>query len=288
MLRLAFWIVRVAGWRAGQALLYPITAYFYAASPSLRAISRDYLRRVLHRPPRPAEIARHIFTFACVLLDRIFFLGGQTAAYSLEAHGVEALQKYLAEGRGCVLLGAHLGSFDVLRAFGRLSPVPVNPVMFHGTGTVFTRLIETMDPELASRVIDIGEPGAMLKVQESVGRGEIVGFLADRAVTPHRTVELPFLGGTAAFPTGPLILASLVHAPVMLCYGVRVGPRRYAVRFEPFADGIELRRATRLEDMRRWMQLYADSLAQACEAYPYNWFNFYDFWQKAPAKVSPA
>ena len=80
---------------------------------------------------------RHFFTFACVLLDRIFFLGGRSEAYALDAHGVEALTALLAQGRGCVLLGAHLGSFDMLRAFGRNAPVVVNPVMFRQPGGVF-------------------------------------------------------------------------------------------------------------------------------------------------------
>jgi predicted LPLAT superfamily acyltransferase len=139
--------------------------------------------------------------------------------------------------------------------------------------------VEALDPDLASRIIDIAEPGAMLKVRESIDRGEIVGFLGDRAPNAHKTVDLPFLGGIAAFPTGPVVLAAMVRAPVVLFYGIRTGPRRYTVHFEPFADSIELRRSHRAEDMRHWVQAYADSLAAACRAHPFNWFNFYPFWQ---------
>ena len=282
MLRLAFWIVRVAGWHAGQALLYPITLYYFLASPSARAASRDYLRRVLPHPVRRADVMRHLFTFACVLLDRVFFLGGRTGAYTLETAGVEALTALLAERRGCVLLGAHLGSFDMLRAFGRMSPVPVNPVMSRQESGVFSRLVEKIDPDLARRVIDIGEPGAMLKVQDSVQRGEIVAFLGDRTPGPHRTVNLQFLGGVAAFPAGPLVMAALTGAPVVLFYGLRTGPRTYIVQFEPFADRIQLRRASRADDLRDWLQRYADSVAAVCRVHPFNWFNFYDFWQSVP------
>jgi predicted LPLAT superfamily acyltransferase len=280
LLRLAFWIVRHAGWHAGLVLLYPITLYFYAFSPAERVASRDYLGRVLPHPVRERDVIRHFFTFASVLLDRIFFLSGRTQAYGLEEHGVDELTALLARGEGCVLLGAHLGSFDMLRAFGRKSPVPVNPVMVRGRGGVFSRLIETLDPELARRIIDITEPGAMLAVQECIARGEMVGFLGDRIPGPQRAVELPFLGGTASFPAGPLVLASMLRAPVVLFYGVRTGPRRYAVRFEPFADRIELRRATRNQDVQAWLGLYADSLAASCRAYPFNWFNFYPFWHE--------
>ena len=281
LLRLAFWLVRTAGWHAGQALIYPITLYFYATSPAARAASRDYLTRVLPTPPGPAQVLQHFYTFACVLLDRVFFLSGRTSAYRLDEDGTAALTALLAQGRGCILLGAHLGSFDMLRAFGRQSPVAVNPVMARQPGGVFSRLIEALDPELAARIIDIAQPGAMLRVQECIGRGEIVGFLGDRFPGREPAVALDFLGGTAAFPTGPLVLAAILHAPVMLFYGVRTAPRRYSVRFAAFADTITVRRANRAEDVRRWVQLYADSLAAACLAHPYNWFNFYPFWSDA-------
>ena len=279
LLRLMFWIARAIGWRAGHALLLPITAYFYASSPKGRAVSRDYLRRVLGRNARPADVARHFYTFANVLLDRIFFLSGDYKNYVIDVHGVDSLEAVLARGKGCVLLGAHLGSFDMLRAFGKDAPVAVHPVMFRREPGVFTRLVEALDPDMASRVIDIGETGAMLKVQEAIERGEIVGFLGDRAPDRHRTIDVPFLDGQAAFPTGPLVLASLVRAPVVLFYGVRTGPRRYAVHFETFANAIELRRSTRDHDVRFWVQRYADSLAAACKVHPLNWFNFYPFWQ---------
>jgi len=155
-------------------------------------------------------------------------------------------------------------------------------VMYRRQGGVFSRLVEALDPELASRVIDIAAPGAMLKVQECVSRGEIVGFLADRSPGDHGTVELPFLGGIAAFPIGPLVMASVLRAPVVLFFGARLGPRRYAVCFEPFADNILLRRSARSEDVRRWMQLYANRVAEMCRIYPFNWFNFYPFWRQPP------
>ena len=291
LLQLAFWIIRTAGWHAGQALLYPITLYFYVSSPGARAASRDYLSRVLDHPVRACDIMQHFFTFACVLLDRIFFLSDRTDAYAIEEYGVDALISVLAEGHGAVLLGAHLGSFDMLRAFGRKSPVAVNPVMFRSPGGVFSRLMESLDPEMARRVIDLAAPGAMLKVQECIGRGEIVGFLGDRTPGPQRVIDLDFLGGHAAFPIGPLVMASVLRAPVVLFYGVRIGARRYAVHFEPFADRITLRRASREHDVRHWMQLYADRLASACRLYPFNWFNFFPFWdmpQKARASAPKA
>ena len=273
------WITKHLGWHVGQALLHPITLWFYLGSASARAASRDYLARVLAQPPRRRDVMRHLFTFACVILDRVFFLSGRTAGYDLKVAGLEAVTDMVNAGRGCILLGSHLGSFDVLRALGRTAPVRVSPVMFRRNSGHLTRLLEALDPELARDVIDIGAPGAMLRVQECIERGEIVGFLADRAPGRDRLIATTFLGGEAEFPAGPLVVAAVVGAPVVLFYGVRVAPRRYAIRFERFAERIVLPRGRREAVLRDWIDAYSRSLTAACRAHPFNWFNFYPFWK---------
>lgn len=281
LLGLMIWITRHLGWHVGQALLTPITLWFYVGSAAARAASREYLGRVLGRPAGPRDVLRHLFTFACVILDRVFFLSGRTAGYQLQVQGLEAVAAVVNSGRGCILLGSHLGSFDVLRALGRNAPVRVSPVMFRANSGHLTRLLERLDPELARDVIEIGAPGAMLRVQECLERGEIVGLLADRAPVRDRMVAADFLGGTAEFPAGPLVLAAVVGAPVVLFYGVRTAARRYLVRFEPFAERIVLPRRRRDAALRTWVDAYSRHLETACRAHPYNWFNFFPFWKTA-------
>lgn len=279
LLGLMIWIARHLGWPVGQMLLYPITLWFYGTSATARTASRDYLDRVLGRPVRQRDVMRHLFTFACVILDRVFFLSGRTADYDLKVQGLEAITEVVNSGRGCILLGSHLGSFDVLRAFGRTAPVRVRPVMFRLNSGHLTRLLEALDPELAHDVIEIGAPEGMLQIQECIERGEIVGFLADRAPVQDRMVATAFLGGQAEFPAGPLVLAAIIGAPVVLFYGVRTAPRRYIIRFERFAERIVLPRAQREAELQVWIDAYSRSLAAACRAHPFNWFNFYPFWK---------
>ena len=126
----------------------------------------------------------------------------------------------------------------------------------------------------------------MLRVRESLDRGELVGILSDRTLGGEKYMMVPFLGKDAAFPTGPLILAAALHAPVLLFYGVRTGVRRYEVGFRYFANEIVLRRECRNVDLRRWLEQYAAWLEEMCRLHPFNWFNFYDFWEK-PRDATP-
>lgn len=283
------WLLRVmllisfgVGWHAGRALLLPITGWFLATSPRGRAASREYLGRVLGRKASAWDMARHFHTFACAILDRLFLVTGRTRRFRIVVAGLEHVQAALSTGQGCVLLGAHLGSFEVLRSLAATAPVPVRPLMFRRNAGALTWALDRLDPSLRENVIEIGDVTSLLRAREAVERGEIVALLADRAPDGQRPVEAPFLGRPAQFPAGPFILAATLGVPVLLFHGVRTGPRRYQVRFEPFADRVALHRASRARDLRAWVARYAAALEQACLAHPYNWFNFFPFWDGVP------
>jgi predicted LPLAT superfamily acyltransferase len=288
LIRLMIWLSLTLGWSVGQALLYPITLYFVLVPRGVRHASRDFLDRVLGRPATNLDVFRHFFAFSCVLLDRLFLLSGRLRQFEIKVAGLDDIESALSQSRGCILLGSHLGSFEVLRVVGRQSPVPVKILMYRGNSRPYSRLVEQLDPMLADSIIEIGEPEAMLRVHESVARGEIVGILADRAPQHDKAVIVPFLEAPAAFPTGPLALAAILGAPVVLFFGVRTGHRRYQVHFEHFADRVIVDRKRRTEDLTNWVWRYAARLESYARNYPFNWFNFYDFWEHRPATLQPA
>ncbi len=281
--RAALFAVLRGGRLAGTPLVWGATAWYLLAAGAARAASRDYLRRVLGRPARLADVARHFHSFAGAVLDRALLLGGRDANFAIRTEGVDALLATLAQGRGCILLGAHLGSFEVLRTVARQAPVPVWALMYRHNAGAMTRLLDRLAPGLRDRVLEIGDAASMIRARECLERGEMVGILGDRAPPgdrlSHRMVSVPFLGDPAAFPSGPFVLASLLGAPVVLFRAVRTGPCAYHVRFEPFADRIALRRGARDEDLHAAIARYAAALEAGCRAHPLQWFNFFRFWE---------
>jgi predicted LPLAT superfamily acyltransferase len=199
----------------------------------------------------------------------------------VEIEGLDLLRDAAARGQGLVLLGAHMGSFEALRAVGgEGAPVEVRMLMHTGNAGAADALFDRLDPTRRAAVIELGRPEAMLEAREVLERAGVVGLLADRAVRGDRMVAVDFLGRSAGFPGGPMTLAAILHAPVVLAFGLWLGPRRYLLRFEPFAERIDLPRARREEALREWLARYAARLAEVCRAHPYNWFNFYDFWDE--------
>lgn len=269
------------GWHVGQGLLYPITAYFVLSSASSRAASRRYLAAVLDRPPTWRDIFRHHLTFASTILDRLFLLTGRTTRYDIQVAGLDEITGRIAAGRGCLLLGAHVGSFEVLRALAEQGcPVPVRVLMYGANAARVNAVLNALNPALAASVIQLGTPDAFLRVRDALAAGELVGMLGDRAIDGDKVVRVGFLGRDALLPAGPVLLAAALGAPVILFSGIHLGSRRYRIGFELLAERVTLGARSRQADATAWVQRYADRLEAICRAHPYNWFNFYDFWDE--------
>jgi len=289
MLRLMVGICRTLGWRAGHVLLYPIVGYFLASSPRQRRTARVYLTRALGRAAGWRDLFRLYFAFASTILDRVWLVSRQTEGWRIEVTGLPALQDVIAEGRGCLLFGAHFGSFEALRAVADAGcPVEVSVLMHEANAQRVKALFDALGgPARTSAIIPLGLPDSMLRVRECLERGGLVGLLADRAAPRgsalgERFQRLPFLGHPADLPTGPHLLAAVLGVPVMLAFGIWRGPRHYEIRFERFSAGRaeEAGRAAREAAVARSAASYAGHLESLCRAYPYNWFNFHDFWNQ--------
>jgi len=276
------------GRRASRLLLYPITLYFLLRRGPERRASRAFLTRVLTRPASLVEVARHVHCFAATLLDRVFLLSRRFHGFDVRVSGLEPLHEDMDRGRGVLLLGSHHGSFEVLRVLSEQRPDAVIAVVLdRAQSPVITSLLEALNPALANHVIDANQDGnaVVLGIREALERGALVGLLADRARPGQSTQACRFLGGDAAFPVAPWMIASAMKVPVQLCFGLYRGGARYDLHFERFAEYVLIPRALRPQALAAIVQRYANRLEHHVRLAPFNWFNFYDFWRFDEAAV---
>lgn len=286
--RFAIWSIRTFGMlfgrRATRLALYPITLYFFLRRARERRDSRAYLARVLGRPARNLDILKHIHCYASTILDRLFLLSDdEFRQFDVCVHGLDELQQQMARGRGVLLLGAHIGSFEVLRTLSTERPdVRVRAVMDLQQTRALNELLHALNPAVAANVIAAGDdPGALaLALHDAAQAGDLIGLLADRARPGEATMDAEFLGAPALFPTAPYVIASMLHLPVMFCAGLYRGGNRYDLYFETLADEIALARGERAAQLCDWTQRFAQRLEHYTRLAPYNWFNFYDFWHR--------
>ena len=301
VLRVMRWIAVSAGRPMARVVLHPIALYFLLANGKARRASRAYLTRALQRPAGLRDVYRHIHHFAASILDRVYFLQDRLREFELRATGLDVLDAAMAPGNGVMLVGAHLGSFEALRAIGQERGVKVAMLMFEDNARLITRTLAAIAPQAQLHTIALGRAGAMLSLRRWLDDGGLAGLLADRTLpgqaeqsnsgsgsgsrsrsnahSHSHTRRLPFLGQPARFSDGPFRLAALLRRQVVFMAGLYLGGKRYELRFVALADFREpvagdAGEARILAAMQRYVML----IEALCIESPYNWFNFFDFW----------
>jgi predicted LPLAT superfamily acyltransferase len=280
MLRAMTWISLRLGRHLARVVLYGISLYFLLFASAARQSSRAYLRRALGRAPRLTELFWHFHSFASCTHDRVYLLNDRFDLFDIQVHGTAALEAVLAAGRGAFLMGAHMGSFEAVRAVGRQrSGLRVAMVMYEENARKIHAALAAINPASMQDIIPLGRLDSMLQVRTRLDEGMVLGMLGDRTLHQDPTLPVQFLGDMAAFPVGPMRLAAMLKRPVLLMTGLYLGGNRYAVHFEPLADFTGIEHKDRDAAIRQAVVAYAVALERHCRAEPFNWFNFFDFWR---------
>ena len=271
------------GRRMSRAALYGIAAYFFVFAPAARRESRRYLRRALGRNPGARDRFRHIMHFATAIHDRVYLINGQYDSFRITIEGESLVRELLTSGRGAFLLGAHMGSFEVIGSVGRQQPgLQISMAMYEDNARKINAILGAINPAARPEIISLGHIDAMLRIAERLDHGAFVGVLGDRTLGDEAVHAVTILGERAYLPLGPMRAAAILRRPVIFMAGLYRGANHYHVVFEPVADFSAVAPKARDAAVRDAVERYAALLDHHCRSDPYNWFNFFDFWRAPP------
>lgn len=287
---------RLFGRRLSLLLVHVIAFYFHATNSVARRASRSYLKRIasrpggaeaLGRPPDAIASLLHFRAFAVSIFDRIALWLGPDGSFRYEVHGMEAYDALLRPDRGAIVVGAHLGSFDALRALAERDGRVVNVLMYTRNAPRINELFRKLAPDIQLRVVpaDGDTLETALHVRACVERGELVALLGDRVGPSERgrSCRVSLLGAPVVLPQAPYLLAGLLRCPLFFMVALRAGDARYRVFAEVLSACVELPYGEREKRACELAEAYAARLEHYCALAPYEWFNFYDYWQEGPS-----
>jgi predicted LPLAT superfamily acyltransferase len=283
---MAFLSLRL-GRRPSRVVLHAIAAYFLLFSPRALRHSRRYLRLALGRRPGLIDVFRHVLYFATCIHDRVYLVNEQHDRFEYSVDGEPLMQARLDAGHGAFLMGAHLGSFEVMASVGRRQPgLHVSMAMYEHNARKINALLAAIGGIARPDIIPLGQIDAMLRIAERLDEGAFVGVLADRTLGEEPVHRVTLLGQDAWLPIGPMRAAALLRRPVIFMAGLYRGGNRYHIVFEPIADFSNTAAGEREAEVRRAIERYAQTLDRYCRSDPFNWFNFFDFWRRQPGKTN--
>jgi predicted LPLAT superfamily acyltransferase len=282
-------LIRLVGLRAAYVWLVLIAGYYTLTSPRAFRSSVEFLRRLSGPRPFwvwPILVYRHFYSFGVTLLDRIAVIMGR-ARMECVFEGEAVFQDLLNRGQGFILVGAHLGNWEMaahlLGRFGR----PINLIVLEREESNIRKLFDQALQSRQFRILTADDnPLRTIPILAALRRGEVVGMLGDRSFGGAETA-VPFLGGTARFPVGPYHLAAVTGAPLFQVFAVREKLGKYRFFYFPaqHLSRDTLRRGP--EAVTPLVAEYARRLESVARQYPFQWHNFYPFWDPPAARPEP-
>jgi predicted LPLAT superfamily acyltransferase len=269
----------------------------------VRARSKAYLKRLYALQGRnvpPFATYRHVLSFALSMIEKLLGWRGVIPLKNVETQGddLDMLVEQLDRGEGAFLICSHLGNMEMLRSltgYGKIHThrqFTVHPVVdFSGTKR-FNALLRELNPELMTNSFDANSIGVdtAIDMREKIQAGNLVAIAGDRtsANSQNRFIPLNFLGDAAEFPEGSFALANILKAPVYFIFAFRkkdldiTSPYEFhIIRSKTELGG---KRSEQKQQMANLAAEYASHLEKFCLEHPYQWYNFYDFWQKGEKK----
>lgn len=272
-------LLKFGGLKAAYALL-PFVTYYYRLfmKQATRPLHYLYTQRLGYSAAEAAGlIKKNLIIFGQTLIDKIAVLSGAGGQLTFTHEGVENIEQLVKDGKGGVLVSAHLGNWEVAGHMLERVEAPINIVMYDGEGEQLKAYMEQFDNKRSFNIIFIKEDQSHIyEMSAALNRNELICLHADRFRPGNRTMTHAFLGEEALFPAGPFILASKLKAPV--CFVFAFKETNFHYHFYAFPGKTYEGRGT--TGMERMLGDYVVLLEKMLKKYPHQWFNYYDFWKK--------
>jgi len=281
-------VYRLSGRGGFRLLLYPVMVYYYLFRPGARRASQNYLQRIrpLLSPEQRGGLSsfRHFIMFGEILLDKILVWMGRIRREDVLFTTPDIVHEIEVNRGGGIIVVSHLGNFEICNAIAQQIPhMRLTILVYTRHAKKFNALLSGVSADADIEILQVNDlsPATVMLFAERVRNGGYIVIAGDRTPVTRqdRVSEVNFLGGIAAFPQGPFILAGLLRCPVYLLFCLKQ-QTQYHVHIEKFSDQIEFRqRKQRAQVLDSAVQSFADRVQHYCLQAPLQWFNFFPFWR---------
>ena len=299
-LRFLWLIHKVLGRKVVSLLLLPTVVYFVLFRSASRRASRDFLLNhyeqypdYWNHKPNYLDTAKHFRQFAETVVDKLTAWFVEIDADEFKIKHPEKVHALLEDSRGQLIIGSHMGNLEYCRGFmHRYKDKVINVLLHDRHSQNYTKVMTQLNPDSRLNIYQVDDFNidTILSFKAKVDAGEWLFIAGDRIPLTglERTAEVDFMGRKAALPIGPYMLAKALACPVKLMFSYK----DYSVKSAPihfdvieFSEQVSFDRKTRQQDIQKYAQRFATELEKQCAIAPFQWFNFYDFWQTKQEKT---
>jgi predicted LPLAT superfamily acyltransferase len=277
--RIFVFVCKTIGILPAYVLLRVVAFYYFLFSWSSSRHSYRYFRFRLgySRFRSVINIYKNYYVFGQTLLDKIIVMSGVENKFTYDFEGEDNLQKMVEQGKGGILLSAHVGNWEAAGHLLRRLNTSINIVMFDGEHQHIKQYLDQVTGGKNFNVIVIkNDLSHVYAISEALSRNELICLHADRFIEGNKTIRKVFFGADAEFPAGPFLLAAGFNVPVSIVFAFKESASHYHF----FGSALQQRKETEVKTQftDRLISKFVDELEQKVKLYPQQWFNYYNFW----------
>ncbi len=278
--RIFVWVMKAFGLRPAYLLLYVVAGWYCLFARTSNRHLRYYFRRRLGfgRWKTIRSIYSNYYIFGQSLIDKVALMAGLEVPFSYDFEGEEYLRKMVTDGRGGLLISAHIGNWEIAGHLLKRLNTSINVVMYDGEDEQIKAYLESVTGGRNMKLILIkNDLTHIYAISEALANNELVCMHADRFVAGSKLLKAPFLGEAAAFPAGPFVLASRLKVPVSFVFAFKESPSHYHLFATAPRDYSPFEKSGRINTL---LADFVQEMEAKTRRYPLQWFNYYDFWKK--------
>ncbi|MCG2460188.1 lipid A biosynthesis acyltransferase [Flavobacteriaceae bacterium F89] len=273
--RIFVFCIKKFGIRAAYILLYFVAFYFcFFSKTGTRSIYYYFRkRRGFSALKSVLSIYRSYYTFGQTIIDKVAISSGLRDRFTYDFDGVDNLGQVLAEKKGGLLISAHVGNFEIAHFFlNELEEnAPINLLTTDREHGAIKDYLDRISSKPQIKFILYREDFThIFEIGAALSRNELICITGDRYAKQTKFLEANLLGKTAKFPVGPFLMGQKLKVPILFVYVMKEKNLHYHL----YARKVEAED----QNAKSVLAHYVESITWVLDKYPYQWFNYFDFW----------
>ena len=261
-------------------LLFFVSWYYVFFDKKSVFALKKYRLRVGFNSTRIWDLHRHFFSLGMGLIDRVAFLLNKKHSFTFSLTNEDYLADSLKKEKGVIILSGHIGNWEIAGNYlYDVFKLKINIVMMDNEQQSIKEVFRNAMSNRRFKTIVLTENGidCIIQIKRALQNNEVVCFHGDRIIGSSG-VQLPFLGKSTNFPDGPFHISAITHSPIIPFFLVKEGFNNYCTKvFKPIVIQ-DNSKEKRNREINMAMKSYVKILEKIVKNYPYQWLNFYNYW----------
>ncbi|MBP6625285.1 MAG: lipid A biosynthesis acyltransferase, partial [Chitinophagaceae bacterium] len=222
-------LLKTAGIFPAYALLRIVTLYyFFVPGKASKTLGYYFQQRVGFNWLRTKLAIYQNFNYlGRSIIDKVVLMSGVPSPFTVNHEGGESLDRIALQGKGGLLISAHLGNWEAAGHLLKRLKTKINIVMYDGEHEKIKSYLDGVRERSFNVIVIKNDISHIYEINAALQRNEFVCIHADRFVQGNRTIEGNLMGAPALFPIGPFVLATTFQAPVSFVFAMKEGVKHF-------------------------------------------------------------